>query len=69
MAKMDVFGSLSLLALCHSLIEDTLLIMLPGADLSGILYARLLFSIMLITLIIHFVKSLKETLFKKVFMY
>lgn len=69
LTKMDVFGSLSLLALCHSLIEDTLLIMLLGADLSGILYARLIFSVILITLIIHFVRMLKDSVFKKVFVY
>ncbi len=69
LSKMDVFGSLSLLALSHSLIEDTLLIMLLGADLSGILYARLIFSIMLIALIIHGVKQLKQSLFKQYFVY
>ncbi len=69
LSKMDVFGSLSLLALCHSLIEDTLLIMLLGADLSGILYARLTFSILLITLIIHFARRLKDSVFEKVFVY
>ena len=52
LSKMDVFGSISLLAISHSLIEDTLLIMLLGASLSGILYARIIFSIILITLII-----------------
>ena len=69
LSKMDIFGSLSLLALCHSLIEDTLLIMLLGADLSGILYARLIFSVILITLIIHFVRMLKDSVFEKVFVY
>ena len=69
LSKMDVFGSLSLLALCHSLIEDTLLIMLLGADLSGILYARLIFSVTVITLIIYFVKALKNSVFEKVFVY
>lgn len=69
LTKLDVFGSLSLLALCHSLIEDTLLIMLLGADLSGILYARLLFSILIITMLIHLIKRLNESIFKKYFVY
>ena len=69
LSKMDVFGSLSLLALSHSLIEDTLLIMLLGADLSGILYARLLFSILVVSAIIHTVKRLRQTVFKQYFVY
>lgn len=69
LSKMDVFGSLSLLALCHSLIEDTILIMLLGADLSGILYARLIFSIMAVAIIIHVAKKLKKDLFKRYCVY
>jgi hypothetical protein len=69
LSKMDVFGSISLLAIGHSLIEDTLLIMLLGADLSGILYARILFSVILIAVIIHSVKSLNQTAFERFFVY
>lgn len=69
LSKMDVFGSISLLALSHSLIEDTLLIMLLGADLSGILYARLIFSVLLIVLIIQGVKKLKQHIFQQYFVY
>ncbi len=47
----DIFCSISLLGLCHSLIEDTLLVMLIGADLSGILWARIIFSLLMIGLI------------------
>lgn len=68
-SKADVFGSLSLLALCHSLIEDTLIIMLLGADLSGILYFRLVFSLVLIALIIRLVKQLNNTTFTRYFVY
>ena len=52
-SKRDIFGSLSLLAVCHSLIEDTLLIVLIGGDLTGILYARLIFSALLIAVIMR----------------
>ena len=47
----DILLTLCFLGLCHSLIEDTLLIMLLGADLSGILWARLIFALMMIALI------------------
>ncbi len=69
LSKMDVFGSISLLAIIHSLIEDTLLLMLLGADLSGILYARILFSIILIAIIVHSVKRLNQTSFERFFVY
>ena len=69
LSKMDVFGSISLLAIGHSLIEDTLLLMLLGAHLSGILYARVLFSIILIAVIIHIVKRLNQTSFERFFVY
>ncbi|BES70443.1 hypothetical protein RE428_14610 [Marinobacter nanhaiticus D15-8W] len=44
----DAFLTLAFLGLCHSLIEDTLLVMLLGADLSGILWARILFAFLII---------------------
>ncbi|WP_328515311.1 hypothetical protein [Marinobacterium marinum] len=46
----DIFCAISLLGLCHSLIEDTLLVLLLGADLSGILWARLAFALVMIAL-------------------
>lgn len=49
--KKDMFLSLSLLCLCHSLIEDTLLMILIGGDLTGILLFRLLFSFVVMLLI------------------
>lgn len=47
----DVFSAMTLLALCHSIIEDTLLILLLGADISGILWMRLLFGFLLVALV------------------
>jgi len=44
----DLFSSLSLLALCHSIIEDTILVMLLGADITGVLWARILFSLVVV---------------------
>lgn len=51
MSKRDILLSMSFLGLCHSLIEDTLLLMLLGAHLSAILWARLVFALLVIALI------------------
>ena len=48
MEARDVFASLTLMGLTHSLIEDTLLLTMIGAHLSGILWARLLFSLLVV---------------------
>lgn len=51
----DVLFSVSLLGLSHSLIEDTLLMMLIGADLSGILLGRVFFTLLIIFLMVRLV--------------
>jgi len=68
-SQMDVFGSMTLLALCHSIIEDTLLIMLLGADISGALYFRVLLALLMTTVVIYFVKKLNNTTFTRYFVY
>jgi len=49
----DVFSSLTLMGLTHSLIEDTLLLSMLGAHLSGILWARLLFSLLVVACLVR----------------
>lgn len=56
--KEDIFYSLTLMGLCHSIIEDTLLIMLIGGHLSGILWGRLIFSIIAMAGIVQIVRRL-----------
>jgi len=56
MKKKDVFLSMCFLALCHSLIEDTLLMMMLGAHLSAILWARLVFSLLAIAWLARWVR-------------
>jgi len=68
-SKLDILGSLSLLALCHSLIEDTLLIMLLGADLSGILYFRVVFSLIVIAIFVRIIKRFHQKILTKYFVY
>ncbi|OEF09834.1 hypothetical protein [Vibrio genomosp. F10] len=50
-AARDVFTAIMLLNLLHSLIEDTLLIMLIGADFYTIFWGRLIFSVVVVALI------------------
>ncbi len=57
-SKRDIFLSMAFLGLAHSLIEDTLLIVLLGADLSGILWARMVFACVVIALMARVPKSL-----------
>jgi len=49
----DIFIAMTLLALCHSLIEDTLLIMILGAHISGVLWGRLAFTLIFIAMMSH----------------
>ena len=50
-SRRDIFASLTMLALAHSLIEDTLLMMLLGAHVSGIIWGRLLFTLLTLALV------------------
>lgn len=59
--KQDVFFSLSLMGLCHSLIEDTLLMFMIGGHLSGLLIARLLFALFVIAILVRISKKIPET--------
>ena len=52
MSRKDVFNSLSLMALSHGLIEDTLLMVALGGKLGGILWGRLLFSLIVVFLMV-----------------
>lgn len=63
--KEDIFYSLTLMGLCHSLIEDTLLLMLIGGHLSGIFWGRLVFAILAMAGIVQIVRRLPETVQNK----
>lgn len=65
--KKEVLFSVSLLSLSHSLIEDTLLMMLISAHLSGILLARVIFSFIIIYLLVLFVNRLTEATIDRFF--
>ncbi|QJB58069.1 nucleoside recognition domain-containing protein [Pseudodesulfovibrio sp. zrk46] len=56
--KEDIFYSLTLMGLCHSLIEDTLLIMVIGGHISGVLWGRLLLSVLIMAGVVQIVRRL-----------
>ncbi|PQJ87052.1 hypothetical protein [Aliivibrio sifiae] len=63
----DVFTAIMLLNLLHSLIEDTLLILLIGADFNTIFWGRLVFSVVVISAISAGVRRLNPQLCEKYF--
>jgi hypothetical protein len=60
LSREDVFYSLTFMGLCHSLIEDTLLIILIGGHLSGVLWGRLLFAVLAMAAIVQIVRRVPE---------
>ena len=66
--KRDIFYSLALMGLCHSLIEDTILMLALGSHYSGILIARILFSFIIIWTIVKLTKHTSDRVFEKYFL-
>jgi hypothetical protein len=58
LSRQDVFATMSMLSLCHSMIDDTILMLLLGADVNAIIWARLVFSITVIAILVRFVRVL-----------
>lgn len=57
MNRRDSFLALCFLGLCHSVIEDTLLILLLGADIVGVLWLRIVFAVIAIALLSRLARS------------
>lgn len=66
--KRDIFYCLALMGLCHSVIEDTILMMALGGHYSGILIARIIFSFLIILLVVKYTKRLSESAFARYFL-
>jgi len=67
LSKKDAFLSLCLMGLSHSLIEDTLLMVAIGANLIGILGARIIFTIVVMFVLIKFIKHISKNSFERFF--
>jgi hypothetical protein len=61
-AKKDLFTSIILMSLCHSLFEDTMLMVLIGGHLSALLWGRLLFALLVTVLLIKLINRLPNKL-------
>ncbi|WP_227803991.1 hypothetical protein [Marinomonas profundi] len=61
----DIFVAMMLLNLLHSLIEDTLLILLIGADFMTIFWGRIVFSVTVIGILVFVLKRLDENTCRK----
>ena len=65
LSERDIFFSLALMSLCHSLIEDTLLMAALGAHHSGILWGRFLFALVGVFLLSRVLRRLPDTFFRR----
>lgn len=62
-ASKDIFSSLSLMSLSHSVFEDTLLMAVLGGHTSGLLWARIFFTLIVIAALVRIVTWLGDGFF------
>ena len=64
----DIVLSLSLMGLSHSLIEDTLIMLAIGATIVGVLFARIIFTIIIMILLVQIFNRISKNIFNRLFM-
>jgi hypothetical protein len=67
LSSQDVFFSLALMGLCHGIVEDTLVMMVLGGHLSGILWGRIVFSLLMIYFLVKLLSRLPDEIFGRLF--
>ena len=67
MEKYDIFYSLSFMGLCHGIIEDTMLMAVIGGHFSGIFWARFIFALTVIFLMVKIINRISEQTFDRFF--
>ena len=60
LAKDEVFNSMALMGLCHGLVEDTLILAAIGGKFGGILWGRIIFSLIVTYLLVRVLRLLAE---------
>ena len=63
----DIFFALVLMGLFHSIVEDTLLMLLLGGSLWGVLVGRLIFALLVVWLLVRLLSLLSEERFQRYF--
>jgi len=63
----DVVSSVSLMGLCHALVEDTLLMVALGAHVSGVFWGRLILSILAVAALVRILVRLPDRAFNRIF--
>ena len=67
LSKKDIFFSLSFMGLMHSIIEDTLLMLLLGGHISGILIFRFVFAMLVIFVMVRLMRRVSDWIFNRFF--
>jgi len=65
--KKDIFYAMVLMGLCHSIIEDTILMVSLGASFTGILVIRLLLSMLVLFILVRLTRHASDKLCIKYF--
>ena len=63
----DIFFAMVLMGLFHSIVEDTLLMLLLGGSLWGVLVGRLIFALLVVWLLVRLLSLLSEERFQRYF--
>ncbi|MBB5348781.1 hypothetical protein JWG42_07275 [Desulfoprunum benzoelyticum] len=58
--RREIFYSMALMGICHSLVEDTLLMMALGGRLGGIFWGRILFSLGIVFAIVRLARFIEQ---------
>ncbi len=58
LAARDLFASVTFMGLCHSIFEDTMLVMIMGAHISAVLWFRLIFALIVIYVLMKIINLL-----------
>ena len=66
--KRDIFYSFVLMGLCHSMIEDTLLMISVGGHYSGVLIGRLIFAFLITWLTVRITRRLSDETMMRYFL-
>jgi spore maturation protein SpmB len=66
--KRDIFYCLALMGLCHSVIEDSILMIALGGHYTGVLIFRFLISMLIMWAVVKYTKHLSDSSFAKYFL-